>query len=266
LAGQKLGQHFLINEKILSRIADAVCPPGNVRNAGTPAKEPLVIEIGPGRGALTRRLLERAEKVIGVELDAALARELSSRLPDEKLEVIRADVLEIDLGAWGPAVVAGNLPYYITSPIVERILDMGKACLRAVLLVQKEVALRLTAKPGTRDFGYLSARTQTFADVEYLFGVPAGAFRPPPKVESAVVRLRPRQAPVERSAEFVTFLGHCFRQKRKTLRNNLYPVYGRAVEGWPERNERAEQLSVGQLLTLYQRLSPAESGLRSSDS
>jgi 16S rRNA (adenine1518-N6/adenine1519-N6)-dimethyltransferase len=244
LAGQKLGQHFLISENILKRIAVAACP----------AVEPLIIEIGPGKGALTKHLLERADRVVALELDAGLALELPARLPDPRLEVVQGDVLAADLQAWGPAVVAGNLPYYITSPIVERILDMGPACRRAILLVQREVAQRLTARAGSRDFGYLSARTQLFAETDYLFAVPPGAFRPPPKVDSAVVRLRPRPAPVEDTRGFVTFLGHAVRQKRKTLRNNLYPVYGPIVEEWPERNERGEQLSLEQLIVLFQRL------------
>src|SRR5262249_18355354 len=128
---------------------------------------------------------------------------------------------------WGPAVVAGNLPYYITSPILEKLFAMGDLWIRAVFLVQLEVAQRLAAEPGTRDFGYLSVQTQVFSKPSILFTVAASAFRPPPKVESAVVLLEPRKFEVEDRAGFLKFASACFRHKRKTLRNNLAEVYGK---------------------------------------
>jgi 16S rRNA (adenine1518-N6/adenine1519-N6)-dimethyltransferase len=244
VAGQRLGQHFLTDRTILERLAAAACPQG----------APLAIEIGPGRGALTEFLLERAARVISIELDSALAAGLRARFP--ALEVIEADVLSVDLAQWGPAVLAGNLPYYITSPILTRIFDAGNTLERAVVLVQLEVAERLVARPGTRDYGFLTVQAQISAETEMLFRVPAGAFSPPPKVESAAVRLVPRPAPFAGLDGFLEFAGRSFRQKRKTLRNNLLPFYGRQVEAWPEARLRAEQVPIERLIELYRALAP----------
>ena len=241
--GQRLGQHFLQSTPILKRIAAAVCP----------APEPLVIEIGPGKGALTRHLLERAERLVAIELDPELAAGLEGS--DPKLTVVSADVLATDLAQWGPVVVAGNLPYYITSPIIEKVLGLGSLLTRAIFLVQKEVALRLAATPGSRDYGYLSVATQSTAKVEYLFKVPPGAFSPPPKVESAVVRLTPHELLVEDQVAFLEFASRCFRQKRKTLKNNLSTFYDKSsIEAQPESGLRAEQVSIAQLVDLHRRL------------
>ena len=229
---------------MLARLAEAACP----------EREPLVIEIGPGRGALTHFLLERAERVVAIEIDPRLAAELRSRFRDaEGLEVIEADVLATPLAQWGPAAVAGNLPYYITSPILERIFQMGATLRRAVVLLQEEVAQRLTAQPGTRAYGFLTIQTNLFVRPELLFSVPPAAFRPAPKVRSAAVRLTPRAA-VEDPAPFLEFAARCFRQKRKTLRNNLAPYYGKAIEAMPEAGLRAEQLSLERLQELWARL------------
>jgi 16S rRNA (adenine1518-N6/adenine1519-N6)-dimethyltransferase len=244
LAGRRLGQHFLIREGVLARLAEAACR----------EREPLVIEIGPGRGALTRFLLERAGRVLALEIDPGLAAELRQRFPgEERLEVLEADVLETSLAQWGPAVVAGNLPYYITAPILERICGMGPLLKRAVVLVQEEVAQRLTALPGSRAYGFLTVRTLLFTQPELLFTVPPGAFHPPPKVRSAAVRLTPRAAG-EDPGTLLEFASRCFRQKRKTLRNNLAPYYGRRIERQPEAGLRAEQLSLEQLQALRARL------------
>jgi 16S rRNA (adenine1518-N6/adenine1519-N6)-dimethyltransferase len=126
-----------------------------------------------------------------------------------------------------------------------------------VVLVQREVAERLTAQPGTRDYGYLTVQTQLFTVPELLFRVPAGAFSPPPKVESAAVRLTPRTPAVPNPAAFLEFAGRAFRHKRKTLRNNLAPYYGDRIAAQPEAKLRAEQLSVADLADLHRRLSGA---------
>jgi 16S rRNA (adenine1518-N6/adenine1519-N6)-dimethyltransferase len=248
---QRLGQHFLIKGSILDRIARAVCP----------EREPLVIEIGPGRGALTERLLARAARVVAVEIDRELVDFLRHRFPNEpRLTVIHADALEADLGQWGPAAIAGNLPYYAATPIIEKVLVLNFP--RAVFLVQKEVALRLTAAPANRDYGYLSVRTRFFADAEVLFDVSPSAFRPPPKVDSTVVRFKPHRRAAELCVAdedgFLAFASLCFRQKRKTIRNNLARAYGKqAMEGWPEAARRAEQLTLEQFAALYQRVVPS---------
>jgi 16S rRNA (adenine1518-N6/adenine1519-N6)-dimethyltransferase len=239
VARQKLGQHFLIKGSILERIAAAACP----------QREPLVVEIGPGKGALTERLLARADRVVAIEVDPWLAGKLREKFP-ERLEVIEADVLETDLNQWGPAVVAGNLPYYISTAILSRVLAPPSFLSRGVFLVQKEVAERVTAAPGSRDYGYLSVESQLYADVRKLFDVRPGAFHPPPKVDSSLVgfTLRGREA----ATDFLKFVRMCFRQKRKTLRNNLAGVEG--IEGLPEAALRGEQLSVEQFENLYKKL------------
>jgi 16S rRNA (adenine1518-N6/adenine1519-N6)-dimethyltransferase len=242
----RLGQHFLIRESVLNRIAAAACPaPGG-----------LVVEIGPGRGALTRKLLERAARVVAIEVDPYLAERLRREYSAEpRLEVVEADVLSTDLARWAGAAIAGNLPYYITSPILERALEAHPP--RAVFLIQKEVALRLVASPGSRDYGYLTARTAFYARARLLFEVGPGAFHPPPKVDSAVVLLEPAAAPagISDAAAFLRFVALCFSHKRKTLRNNLAEAYGReVVDGWPEAGLRAEQVALDGFAGMFGRL------------
>ncbi len=212
------------------------------------------MEIGPGRGALTKYLLERAARVIAIEIDEFLVTELRRKFAQERrLDTIHADALEVDLRQWGSAPVAGNLPYYAATPIIERIVR-GPAR-RAVFLVQKEVAMRLAAGPGSRDYGYLSAATQVFADVRVLFEVKPAAFHPPPKVDSAVVLLEPHGRAGEEPEALLGFISQCFRQKRKTIRNNLAPMYGKElVEAWPEAGMRAERLGLSQFRELFARI------------
>jgi 16S rRNA (adenine1518-N6/adenine1519-N6)-dimethyltransferase len=242
--GRRLGQHFLFRKSILDRIAEAAC--GD--------RVPRVIEIGPGKGALTESLLTRADKVVAIEVDPHLVHYLQQKfrecIDQGHLEVIEGDVLSTDFSG---AVIAGNLPYYITSPILEKVFALGESWSRAVFLVQSEVAERLAAKPGTRDFGYLSVQTQVHADPKILFPVPRDAFRPPPKVDSAVVRLERRILPeVPDPPAFLKFASMCFRHKRKTLRNNLYPVY--EIAGTEQARLRAEQMSIPELAALYAKI------------
>lgn len=229
---------------------------------------PLAIEIGPGKGALTECLLERARRVVAIEVDPILVHYLRRKFRDAldagRLILIEGDVLKTDLGQWGGAAIAGNLPYYITSPILEKVFNLPPVGLcaawtRAVFLVQAEVAGRLAAEPGTRAFGYLSVQAQLHARVEILFDVPRTAFRPPPKVESAVVRLTPRDSSAELgitdTAAFLRFAGTCFLHKRKTLRNNLIAAYGKErVDRLTEASRRAEQLSLAELAALFRKL------------
>jgi 16S rRNA (adenine1518-N6/adenine1519-N6)-dimethyltransferase len=249
VARQKLGQHFLIRGAVLERIARAACP----------EREPLVVEIGPGRGALTARLLNFADRVIAVEIDSYLAQKLAeANAAEPRLRVIEANALEIDLGQWGPAAIVGNLPYYAATAIIERVLELGPVLRRGVFLVQKEVAERITAAPGSRDYGYLSVTVQLAADAELLFEVKPAAFYPPPKVDSAVVRFQARDRAAELGVadrqDFLRFVSLCFRQKRKTLRNNLSTRYGAVVDGWPEAALRAEQITLERFAAMYRRL------------
>ena len=227
----------------------AVCPDG----------EDLVIEIGPGKGALTEKLLQRSGRVVAIEVDPYLVEHLRQKFEGEtRLQVIHGDILHTDLAQWGVAPIAGNLPYYIASPILEKSVRAGAP--RTVFLIQKEVAHRLVAKPGARDYGYLTLQTALFADTKMLFEVKPGAFKPPPKVDSAVVMLTPhgRDYGITDRERFLKFLSHSFRQKRKTLRNNLFGVYGKeVVDAWPEAGMRAEQIPIEQFAEMFLRIPAA---------
>jgi 16S rRNA (adenine1518-N6/adenine1519-N6)-dimethyltransferase len=255
--GRRLGQHFLNRKSTLDRIAESACPEG-----GSGERTPLVIEIGAGRGALTESLLERADKVVAIELDPVLIHYLRQKFRDAldagRLILVESDILKTDLGAligkdqWGRAVIAGNLPYYITSPILERLFEARGKWKRAVILVQAEVAGRIVAQPACREYGYLSVMVQSQARAERLFEVPKTSFRPPPKVDSAVVGLEPVDAPIENLPSFLKFAGNCFRYKRKTLRNNLAGLYDRfAIESLIGPKDRAEALSIAELAHLF---------------
>ena len=218
---KSLGQHFLNDPRILGRIADAL------ELTGTE----IAIEIGPGRGALTDLLLPRAGHLYAIEYDRALAELLRRRYAgDARITVVERDVLEVTLGdlAGGPYVIAGNVPYYITTPILFHGLTRPRAE-RAVYLVQREVAERIVASPGDREYGALSANVQAVATAELLFRVAAGAFRPPPKVESAVVRIAPRADAVVRADEedaFRIFVQGAFGFRRKQMRRVLRELWG----------------------------------------
>jgi len=246
--GRRLGQHFLARPSILERIAEAACPQSTE----------TVVEIGPGRGALTSHLPKRAGRVIAIEIDPVLVHYLRAEFRDEpRLTLLEADILKTDLTQWGRIAVTGNLPYYITSPILEKTLALGHELVQAVFLVQKEVAERLTARPGTRAYGFLSVQTQLLSAPELLFEVPADAFRPRPKVDSAVVRLTPkRDFPAPDHARFLEFVSRSFRYKRKTIRNNLAAYYDRArLDAIPATKKRAEQMSIPELAELYRQVS-----------
>lgn len=241
--GRRFGQHFLFRKSILDRIARAACGDHAAR----------VAEIGPGKGPLTEALLERANHVVAIEVDPHLVHYLQQKFRDPiaegRLEVIEGDILKTEFSA---PIITGNLPYYITSPILGKVFAMGEEWTTAVFLVQAEVAERLAASPGSRDFGYLSVETQIYAQPEILFAVPREAFRPPPKVESAVVKLSRRAHPdVADPVAFLKFASLCFRHKRKNLRNNLAPIYDVAGE---QGRLRAEQMSISDLAALYTRL------------
>jgi 16S rRNA (adenine1518-N6/adenine1519-N6)-dimethyltransferase len=249
---RRLGQHFLVRGATLERIARAACPD----------PEPLVIEIGAGKGALTARLLERAGRVVAIELDRTLVDHLHARFAGEsRLEVLHADILEINLAQWGPAVLAGNLPYYITSPILERFAAARGVLRRGVFLVQKEVADRITAAPGQREYGYFTVHIRLLAAPERILDVNPAAFHPPPKVHSTVIRLTPHDRAAELGIPdipaFLRFVSLCFHHKRKTLRNNLAEAFPKeAIASLPEGGLRAEQISIEQLADLYRRLVP----------
>jgi 16S rRNA (adenine1518-N6/adenine1519-N6)-dimethyltransferase len=266
----KLGQHFLVSDEAAARIVDAV---GD-------ASDDTVLEIGPGRGILTSRLARRARRLIAVELDRVLAAQLRLKFGmAQNVEIIEADIMSVDfdslfgpkpgLGRPGmelkpqPVKVVGNLPYYITSEILLRLFDFAKYFESIVIMVQKEVADRIAAAPGTRDYGMLSATAQMYARVENLFTLPPAAFVPPPKVYSSVLRLTidPQQEKLGVAGDgFIDFLRLSFGQKRKTLWNNLKEKYDgpelkRALtEAKVKATARAEELNLEESAALYRAL------------
>jgi 16S rRNA (adenine1518-N6/adenine1519-N6)-dimethyltransferase len=218
-ARKSLGQHFLHDRRTLDRIVQALALTGRE----------TVIEIGPGRGALTERLAPLARRLVLVEYDRALAAMLRERYAGaSNVEVVEADVLATELGALagGSYVLVGNVPYYITTPILFHALRRPRPA-RAVYLVQREVADRLAAAPGSREYGALSVNVQAVAVPEFVAAVPARAFRPPPKVESAIVRIVPRDVPVvppEDEARFRVLVQQVFGMRRKQMRRIVRSV------------------------------------------
>ena len=268
----KLGQHFLASDSFALQIVDTL---GDI-------SQNTVLEIGPGRGILTSLLAKRVRRLIAVELDRVLAAQLRLRFGMfSNVEVIEADILSIDFDSlFGPkpglrrpgieflpepVKVIGNLPYYITSDILLRLFDYSKYFESIVILVQREVADRIAAKPGSRDYGLLSATAQLYARVEKLFTLPPGAFVPQPKVHSALLRLTiaPRQHELGLDAGsgtedgFIDFLKLCFGQKRKTLWNNLKSNYSESqlraalAQARVKPAARAETLSLEESAAVF---------------
>ena len=260
-AKPKLGQNFLRDPQAAQRIVAAL---GDL--AGR-----TVVEIGPGHGAITEVLASRAAHVVAIELDRALAFELRHRFPPERVTVIEQDVLQFDFAAVAAQAgmrlqVAGNLPYYITSPILFHLAASHAALDLAVLMVQREVADRVTAAPGSRDYGVLSVAVQAHGPADPLFTLPPSAFSPPPDVHSTVFRWRlaPRFAELQIQGEpFLRFVRQAFAQKRKTLANNLRAAGFDSQEAASamqaagiEPMARTESLSIEALANLWRGLPP----------
>jgi len=260
----KLGQNFLVDEAACRRIADAI---GDTT-------ERTVVEIGPGHGAITELLVKKCKLLHCIEFDPALARELQFRFRnDAHVSIHHADILSTDLSAMlgnsGSLDVVGNLPYYITSEILLLLFTAARAGVvsRAVVMMQREVADRIVAGPGSSEYGALSAATQMHAQVTSLFTLPPAAFSPPPDVYSTVLRLEfaPRFAELGIEFEgFNRFLRASFAQKRKTLSNNLRAAGYTAVQlaaVWPESigaQARSEAVPLEAMAELYRALGPAE--------
>ena len=266
----KLGQNFLTDRSYATKIVEAA---GDV-------SQKRVIEIGPGRGVLTDQLAQRAGRVIAIELDRVLAAQLRMRYSlRPNVEVIEGDILTIDLGTVlgprpgalagvtprkpEPVSVVGNIPYYITSDILLRLFAFHPLFDCIVIMVQKEVADRIAAKAGTSDYGLLSATAQLYATVENLFTLPPGAFNPPPKVHSSVMRLTiaPQFEKLKvPEREFIDFLKLSFGQKRKTLVNNLKSQYDAgAIQAAMKKagvraDARAESLPLEKAALVYRSL------------
>jgi 16S rRNA (adenine1518-N6/adenine1519-N6)-dimethyltransferase len=274
-AKKSLGQNFLTDARVSRRIVDAV----------SPQSSDVILEIGPGTGALTRLLVERGGEVIAVEIDPRLAGELRRSITSDKLSVIEADALTVDwshvassgiesLKARGdgdserPRVrVVANLPYYISTPILERLIRLRGRIFDLTLMLQNEVVERVTSGPGGREYGYLSVQVQYHCVAVKLFEVPPSAFRPAPKVQSAIVRLVMRDTPavdVADEAVFLSVVRAAFAQRRKTILNNLKAAPDTASFARPpdaaldlagiDSRRRAETLSLDEFAALYHSL------------
>jgi 16S rRNA (adenine1518-N6/adenine1519-N6)-dimethyltransferase len=251
---KRFGQHFLVDQNALADIAAAVAPlPGET-----------IIEIGPGRGALTEHLAQFDNPLIAVEIDRALAAQLREKYQNTpRVRVIEQDILKTDVSTIASAnfVIAGNVPYYITTPIIFHVL---KAPLprHAVFLVQREVAERINAVPGSSEYGALSVNVQAIATAEIIRHVGPGAFRPPPKVDSSVIKITPRTNPLIDPSEadrFRSFVQGLFGQRRKQLANSLRSQAGKSPDEVRDilrglaidPRARPETLSPRQFINLY---------------
>jgi 16S rRNA (adenine1518-N6/adenine1519-N6)-dimethyltransferase len=244
-----LGQHHLVDGALCRPLLHFLAPEGE-----------RVLEIGPGGGVLTAELLAAGARVLGWELDPAWAAVLRRRFPDPHLALVVGDALEI---AWNrlpaPTLVTGNLPYNVSTAILEDLLPHHAQVPRAAFLVQKEVADRIVAAPGTEAYGSFSVIVAAYARPRILGRVRPGSFRPPPKVDSAFIGLELNVPPLlqEEMADFVAFVRLAFAKRRKTVRNSLASGWGRekaeaalAAAGIPER-ARAEELGLGEFLGIY---------------
>lgn len=275
---KRFGQHWLRSEKVLHQIL----------TAAQLTESDRVLEIGPGTGILTRWLLPLVESVVAIEIDRDLCKRLVQTFRDaQNFLLLQGDVLELDWAAQleqferfqSPNKVVANIPYYITGPILERLLGTianpnPDPFETIVLLVQKEVAERICAKPGNKSFGALSVRIQYLAQADFICTVPAKAFQPPPKVDSAVVRLTPRPFPtaVNQPRQMETLVKIGFATKRKMLRNNLKGLLDRdrSLDLFEQLDispqARAEDVSVAQWVALSNRLSSEAGDVSGHDS
>ncbi|HWQ03502.1 MAG TPA: 16S rRNA (adenine(1518)-N(6)/adenine(1519)-N(6))-dimethyltransferase RsmA [Candidatus Nitrosotenuis sp.] len=268
MSPRRLGQHFLADASWRERILRHL----------RPQRDDAWLEIGAGHGEMTRELARAARRVVAVELDPPLIdtlRELASR--HRNIEIVAGNILALDLQKLlgeQKFRVYGSLPYYITSPILRRLFEAAERLEAIYVVIQFEVAARIVAAPGRRDYGFLSVLAQHFAQPEILLRIPPGAFRPRPKVDSALVALRLRpdrgEFAAEEEKQFLEFVGTCFAQKRKTLLNNLKGggaarAQAALCAAGISENARAEQLSVQQFAELFRawttiRSAPARAG------
>ena len=269
-AKKSLGQNFLTDHRVARQIIDSV----------SPRAEDVIIEIGPGTGALTAMLVRRTGHVVAIEIDPSLVEELRRTVRARNLSIVNADVLKLD---WEQTIedarsrivdvasarvrVCANLPYYISTPIIERLLSPGRGLFDMTLMLQREVADRIVSEPGNRAYGYLSVMVQYYSLASKLFDVPPSAFTPSPKVWSAVIRLVVRERPaveVADEAKFFALVRAAFAQRRKTIRNNLKaaaaalefrsPVESALEAASIDPRRRAETLSLVEFAELCRQL------------
>ncbi|MEP6801599.1 MAG: 16S rRNA (adenine(1518)-N(6)/adenine(1519)-N(6))-dimethyltransferase RsmA [Acidobacteriota bacterium] len=264
-ARKRWGQHFLVHSGTAERIVDAA--------RLTPSD--TAVEVGPGEGALTRLLIGRAGRLLAIEIDPLRTAELEAELAEDgRVRIFGGDVLDHRFSEWlekagwpGPGVLVANLPYNVATPILVAALEEPASIARSVATVQREVALRFAARPGSEHYGYLSVRAAAFARARILFDLPPGAFRPRPKVMSSVLELTPREPalPPELRARAILIASLAFRSRRKTLANAMSSAGGRgpwesalAAMGKDLRT-RAEVLGLEEYLALA--ASPAANAL-----
>jgi 16S rRNA (adenine1518-N6/adenine1519-N6)-dimethyltransferase len=273
-AKKSLGQNFLTDHQVARRIVDSVGP----------LATDIIVEIGSGTGALTRMLVERSAYVVAMEIDARLVRDLHRSLMADNLSIVTADALTVD---WAEVItdarsklhslspsdnersrvrIVANLPYYISTPIIERLLSVDARLFDMTLMLQKEVADRITTGPGSKEYGYLSVMVQYHCVATKLFEVPSWAFTPAPKVQSAVIKLAVRDRPaveVVDEARFFALVRAAFAQRRKTILNNLkaakplafsQPLEMALEAAFVEPRRRAETLSLADFAALFEAL------------
>ena len=259
-AKRSLGQNFLTDPNVIRKIIEAV----------RPSSSDAIIEIGPGRGALTERLVESGASVAAIELDRVLAKDLSERFADKaNVRVIEENILTADFADsafWPPAHAAGsemklvaNLPYYISTAILQRLSEQRYLFSELVLMFQREVVERITAQPGNSERGYLTVIVEAGFHIEKLFDVPPTAFQPVPKVWSSVARFIPKpHASFDESAFRIT-VSTAFGQKRKTILNNLKGSFTEAEQSLKaagiDAKRRAESLTLDEWVMLTERIS-----------
>ncbi|MEM8498731.1 MAG: 16S rRNA (adenine(1518)-N(6)/adenine(1519)-N(6))-dimethyltransferase RsmA [Pseudomonadota bacterium] len=254
VARRRFGQNFLCDPNIIQGIVNAIAP----------EKHDTIVEIGPGRGALTRPLLSAAGRLIVIEIDRDLARELDLEFDSvDNFDLHLCDALKFDLTDLEihPLRVVGNLPYNISTPLLFHLLDARRHITDMTFMLQQEVVDRMVAEPGSKEYGRLSVMVQYHCLVERLMTVPPGAFRPQPKVMSAIVRLQPRpetgKLSVQNELELAYIVKAAFSARRKTLRNNLRDIMSveQISAACIDPGIRAEQLSVGDFIALLEQYS-----------
>ena len=249
---KKYGQNFLQDETVTERIVASI----------NPAKEDLIIEIGPGAGALTKKLKRYDCNVIAFEIDKEVQKYLDP-LSNKKTKIIYEDFLTSDVQnrlkevEFKDLYIIGNLPYYITTPILEKIIDLNLKPKEVVIMVQKEVADRFLAKPQSREYGYMTVLLRLHFNISKIVDVDKRAFKPIPKVDSTVIKFTHKETPDIDYSKFKEFLKDCFRFKRKTLNNNLYDYNRKDLEPILHSREhslasRAEELNLETFIELSQ--------------
>jgi 16S rRNA (adenine1518-N6/adenine1519-N6)-dimethyltransferase len=253
-ARKRFGQNFLHDRRVIERIVDAI----------DPRPEQAIVEIGPGQAALTRELVKRAGHITAIEIDRDLAAWLREEFTEDQLTLVQADALKLDWSslATRPLRVVGNLPYNISSPLLFRLVEFADRVIDQHFMLQKEVVDRMVSPPGSKTYGRLSVMLQVRYRMSKLFDVPRGAFNPPPKVTSSIVRMLPRAAselPVLDFDAFGRVVAAAFNQRRKILRNALGELAGEEAFAAAAVNPlaRAETLAVDDFVRLTHAIAAA---------